>query len=834
MRLLLKSFQEDAVETVLRHVRKAARDVRDSADDLQAIGLSSPTGSGKTVIATAVIERIIVGDPEYEPDREAVFLWITDQPQLNEQTRRKMLRDSSVLSDAQLITLGSDFDQEEFTPGTVNFLNIQKLGKEKELITRSDEREFTIWETISNTTKRKPRSFFVVIDEAHRGMVESPRTRAEANTIVQKFIKGSPGEIPPVPLIVGISATIDRYNTMVSGSGRTVRSVDIPIEDVRASGLLKEVVTLYYPETKEEADVTLLREAVTTFKQVREEWQQYCDAQGEPLVRPILVVQVEDATGRKVSKTDIEEALEAIEAVLGTIPSDCIAHAFHSHAGTLLKIGGRELRYVAPADVQQDEDLEVVFFKTSLNTGWDCPRAEVMMSFRRAVDATTIAQLVGRMVRAPLARRIESVESLNSVSLYLPHYDRRALKSVIERLKAPDPASMPPVDIRRGRDQTTVRKAPASEDAFAVLEELPSYVVPLLRRPNQVRRLMKLARALAQDEIEVDADEKALAELVEVLASEHARIKDSDSYSALVEQRAKLTVRAVDWQVGSEAVDDSELITIDVASANIDDLFERAGRRIGDEGLHKTWWKRRRGEGVDHTTAKLELVALSIDPELRRRLEDFARRSVQERLRTFRNAIAPLAESRRAVYQEVRGLAHDPELRARAYFPDETATAVAETKWDRHVYVDEEGVYPADLTTWEALVLEHELAKGDIEWWFRNVPRKPWALGIPHEREGRIRPFYPDIVVLRRDGDDLRPSLLDPHTIDLSDAPAKAVGLAKYAAKHSDAFERIELIIVRGRNRNELCRIDLVDEANRARILRVTTKAHLEDLFEAT
>jgi len=37
----------------------------------------------------------------------------------------------------------------------------------------------------------------------------------------------------------------------------------------------------------------------------------------------------------------------------------------------------------------------VVFFKMNLSTGWDCPRAETMMSFRNASDYTHIAQLLG-------------------------------------------------------------------------------------------------------------------------------------------------------------------------------------------------------------------------------------------------------------------------------------------------------------------------------------------------------------------------------------------------------------------------------------------------------
>lgn len=58
----------------------------------------------------------------------------------------------------------------------------------------------------------------------------------------------------------------------------------------------------------------------------------------------------------------------------------------------------------------------------------------------------------------------------------------------------------------------------------------------------------------------------------------------------------------------------------EVSCENIDDVFDDAGRRIGDEGLHKEW-KARRRDGIDNTRAKLELVALSMDPAVRKKLE---------------------------------------------------------------------------------------------------------------------------------------------------------------------------------------------------------------------
>jgi type III restriction enzyme len=106
--------------------------------------------------------------------------------------------------------------------------------------------------------------------------------------------------------------------------------------------------------------------------------------------------------------------------------------------------------HIAPSQIEADPRVRVVFFKTSLNTGWDCPRAEVMMSFRRAVDATLIAQLVGRMVRTPLARRIEGSESLNRVMLFLPHYNKAGLQNVVKYLTSDD-GVMPPTDVEDDR-----------------------------------------------------------------------------------------------------------------------------------------------------------------------------------------------------------------------------------------------------------------------------------------------------------------------------------------------------------------------------------------------
>lgn len=123
MKLVLKEFQEEAVSKLVRQIRFAAKESR--LGDLQSVCLSSTTGSGKTVMITRAIEVLLQGDEDHPPLPDATFLWITDQPELNEQTRKKMATTSSVLSTENLVVIDSSFDQETLRSATVHFLNIQ-------------------------------------------------------------------------------------------------------------------------------------------------------------------------------------------------------------------------------------------------------------------------------------------------------------------------------------------------------------------------------------------------------------------------------------------------------------------------------------------------------------------------------------------------------------------------------------------------------------------------------------------------------------------------------------------------------------------------------------
>jgi hypothetical protein len=76
-------------------------------------------------------------------------------------------------------------------------------------------------------------------------------------------------------------------------------------------------------------------------------------------VHPILVVQVQDASGKQISKTNIAEAMRVIQEEAGPLDNGAFAHALQE--GARLEVGGRELRYLAPSDIEGDPDVRVVF-----------------------------------------------------------------------------------------------------------------------------------------------------------------------------------------------------------------------------------------------------------------------------------------------------------------------------------------------------------------------------------------------------------------------------------------------------------------------------------------
>ena len=97
MKYELFDYQEAAVTAISKDLIRATRDHGEDPDERTAVVLAAPTGAGKTVIATGVIEASLDGDETTPGVEDATFLWVTDVPSLNRQTLQKMMDSSSAL-----------------------------------------------------------------------------------------------------------------------------------------------------------------------------------------------------------------------------------------------------------------------------------------------------------------------------------------------------------------------------------------------------------------------------------------------------------------------------------------------------------------------------------------------------------------------------------------------------------------------------------------------------------------------------------------------------------------------------------------------------------------
>lgn len=441
MRDELISFQQTAVSKLLAEINSAQAYHRVDGRP-QVIAFRAPTGSGKTIVMTEVIEDILNGTETTVEQPEAIFVWLSDSPQLNEQSKTKIIQKADKIRPNQCVTIEDDsFDQEMLDDGMIYFLNTQKLGKASRLVSGSDSRTYTIWQSLQNTAERKGNHLYVIIDEAHRGMQD--REAARATSIMQKFLKGSEADgLDAMPVVIGMSATDERFRRLVGNISSVRHDVDVRPDEVRASGLLKDRIIITYPEQDSIDDMVILQAAADEWKDKCEHWNYYCTTQKSQQVRPVLVIQVENRNSDSASATEIGECLSRIEARTGARFSEYeVVHTFGQTA--TIEASGLKIHHVDASDIADNKKIRVVFFKENLSTGWDCPRAETMMSFRHAQDATYIAQLLGRMIRTPLQRHIDMDETLNEVCLFLPHFNKDNVESVMKALQDEEGSDIP-------------------------------------------------------------------------------------------------------------------------------------------------------------------------------------------------------------------------------------------------------------------------------------------------------------------------------------------------------------------------------------------------------
>ena len=915
----------------------------------QVVSFTAPTGAGKTIIMSALIESILYGDDSYAEQPNAIIVWLSDSPQLNEQSKLKIDSKADKIRLSQCVTVTEDsFDKETFEDGHIYFLNTQKLSVTSKLTKNGDNRSYTIWETLANTVRDKSDRLYFIIDEAHRGM--QGREASRATTIMQKFIKGSDEDhIPPMPVVIGMSATTQRFNALVEGTSSTIHKSIVTADEVRASGLLKDRIVITYPEASAvNNDMAILQAAADDWKEKWEHWTQYCFEQHYAYVNPILIIQVLNGTGGKLTDTNLDDCIAKIEERTGfKLESGQVVHTFGGTTASLT-VNGLEVRYEEPSRIADDRNIRIVFFKENLSTGWDCPRAETMMSFKHANDATYIAQLLGRMVRTPMQMHIQVDDVLNDVHLYLPYFNEETVKDVVEALQSteggdiptdvfgeslsekrfdtltvkpkkktqtsipgqmtlevfanqnteiqplasitdtqgesasvqqqtqiPDaakatsvqPAATPPrmstespqavqpdvtptADAQLSATVASETATPGSqqekaEDLFdreAVMKfindaGLLSYNVRALRINDYLKSLYRMAHLLSMSKLRREAIREVQNEIVQMIHDYVEDLKAKSKYDDLVQQVKQFKLSTQIFDVFGETVDNYSVHDMfTTTDTDIERQFQIADVKLGREGIGMAYGNKY-GDLSDPTAFKVDVILFVADEDCMNRLHDYAEKRFHGLNDDYRRYIATIDSEK--IRRDYDSIVSDGDVVSKHNFRlPETIQVPHEAggkEYRDHLFVNETtGTAKLKLNGWEADLIAEEEKRPDFVCWIRNPSRASWALCIPYELDGEVKPTYPDFIVVRQDerlGYVI--DILEPHSADFKDNLGKAKGFAEYA-RQNPGVGRIQLIRMSkdAAGRNQFKRLDMYRTAIRDKVSHAINTDELDHIFD--
>lgn len=335
------------------------------ATDKRDIVLKSCTGSGKTIILTHFMDEYCKGHSK------TIFVWLTPgKGNLEEQSKEKMDR----YIHGSCTKLLSDIMTSGFEENDACFINWEKLTKKGNNALKDSE--CTNFLEYIEKAHDSGLTFVVIVDESHQN------DTVKADDIIEYF---------KTDKIIRCSATPKGVTNAIF--------VEIPEEDVIAEGLIKKLLIInqdFEHNISVDDQVSYLldkalgkqQELHTGFLKKRID------------INPLIIVQIPNKS--EVLQDDVERYFESKQI---TYENQQLAVWLSDKKQNLEDIEEANAKPVA------------VIIKQAVATGWDCPRAYILVKLRDNMSETFEIQTIGRIRRMPEAKHYEE-DLLDSCYLY--------------------------------------------------------------------------------------------------------------------------------------------------------------------------------------------------------------------------------------------------------------------------------------------------------------------------------------------------------------------------------------------------------------------------------
>lgn len=357
MDFTLADFQLDAIEWIV-----------DSFNDNinHKLILEAPTGSGKTIMLISAIEKYLLSSM-----LDTVFIWLTPGAgELEEQSLEKMKKFSPNLSAKRL----SDVLAHGFQSGDTVFINWESVSTNTRAVR---EREKAGLHERIKEAHLDMINFIVIVDESHRNRTSIAQSLiSDFSPLKQLYVSATPIEEDS-----DSSHVIDEQ--VVIDSGLITKAIYLN-EGVVSSEITSSNHDTYLIDKAEERRLLILNE----YNKIKQN------------INPLVIIQFPNESDEK-----IHEVASYLESKGYTYENGKLAIWLADKKENLKdidKLNGAQC---------------FLLMKQAISTGWDCPRAKVLIGLREGMGETFKIQTLGRIRRMPDATHYEN-EILDCCYLY--------------------------------------------------------------------------------------------------------------------------------------------------------------------------------------------------------------------------------------------------------------------------------------------------------------------------------------------------------------------------------------------------------------------------------
>ena len=366
---------------------------------------------------------------------------------------------------------------------------------------------------------------------------------------------------------------------------------------------------------------------------------------------------------------------------------------------------------------------------------------------------------------------------------------------------------------------------------------LLSYNVRALRINDYLKSLYRMAHLLSMSKLHREAIREVQDEIVQMIHDYVEDLRIKGKYDALIQQVKQFKLATQIFDAFGETVDNYSVHDMfTTTDTDIERQFQIADVKLGREGIGMAYGNKY-GDLSDLTAFKVDVILFVADENCMNRLHAYAENRFHGLNDDYRRYIATIDSEK--IRREYDSIVSDGDVVSKHNFrlPEtiQVPHEVGGKEYRDHLFVsDTTGTAKLKLNSWEANLIAEEEKRPDFVCWIRNPSRASWALCIPYEIDGEIKPTYPDFIVVREDkrlGYVI--DILEPHSADFKDNLGKAKGFAEYA-RQNPGVGRIQLIRMSkdAAGRDQFKRLDMYRTAIRDKVSHAINTDELDHIFD--